>query len=280
MSRGGWRARTADHTMESMTRKLERSAVVSRATFDSRRSLLGAGTAALALTIAGARATWAATDVGSGGGKRKDKDKDKDKEKAKETKEDVGPGEDLMREHGVLRRVLLIYGEAARRLEATGDLDVSAVQKSAQIIRRFIEDYHEKQEEEMVFPRFEKAHKLVELVSVLRAQHEAGRKVTARIQGLATAAGIKDPERRRQLRGELFAFMRMYEPHASREDTVLFPALHEIVTASEYDALGEDFERREHKVFGEDGFEHAVAEVAAIEKTLGIEDLAQFTPRT
>jgi hemerythrin-like domain-containing protein len=191
---------------------------------------------------------------------------------------DIGPGEDLMREHGVLRRVLLIYGDAARRLEGPGDLDTSAIQRSAQLIRKFIEDYHEKQEEEMVFPRFEKAHKLVELVSVLRAQHQAGRKVTARVQGLAAAAAIKDPERRRHLRGDLLAFIRMYEPHASREDTVLFPALHEIVSPSEYDALGEDFERREHKVFGEDGFEHAVAEVAAIERTLGIEDLAQFTP--
>jgi hemerythrin-like domain-containing protein len=248
-----WRDDTIDPTMESM------------ATLGTRRSLLGGGTA-LALTVVGASVRAAVVAKSSGG-------------KKEEREEDVGPGEDLMREHGVLRRVLLVYGEAARRLEGTGDFDPSALQKSAQIIRKFIEDYHEKQEEEMVFPRFEKAHKLVELVSVLRAQHQAGRKVTARVQGLATAVGIKDPERRRRLRGELLAFIRMYEPHASREDTVLFPALHGIVTASEYDALGEDFERREHQVFGEDGFEHAVAEIDAIEKTLGIEDLAQFTPK-
>ena len=243
-------------------------------TVAGRRSLLGTG-AALALTIAGARGAWAATDSRSGAAKKKDEKKKDEKEK----EEDIGPGEDLMREHGVLRRVLLVYGEAARRLEGTADLDPSTVQKSAQLIRRFIEDYHEKQEEEMVFPRFEKAHRLVELVSVLRAQHQAGRRVTARVQGLATAAAIKDPERRRQLQGDLLAFIRMYEPHASREDTVLFPALHDIVTPSEYDALGEDFERREHKVFGEDGFQRAVVEVDAIEKTLGIEDLARFTPK-
>ena len=71
----------------------------------------------------------------------------------------------------------------------------------------------------------------------------------------------------------------MYEPHAAREDTVLFPALHEIVSRSEYDALGEDFERRERRTFGGDGFEQAVADVAAIETALGIENLAQFTPR-
>jgi hemerythrin-like domain-containing protein len=236
----------------------------------SRRALLGAG-AALGLTIVGAPARAAADAKAAGGGK-----KDKSEKKGEE---DIGPGEDLMREHGVLRRVLLVYGEVSRRLEGAGDFDVGALQKSAKLIRRFIEDYHEKQEEEMVFPRFEKAHKLVELVRVLRAQHQAGRRVTERLQGLATAAGLREPERRRQLRGELLAFIRMYEPHASREDTVLFPALHDIVSPSEYDALGEDFERREHQAFGEDGFEHAVTEIDAIEKTLGIEDLAQFTPK-
>ena len=35
--------------------------------------------------------------------------------------EEVGPAEDLIREHGVLRRVLLIYEEGARRLDAGKD---------------------------------------------------------------------------------------------------------------------------------------------------------------
>lgn len=193
--------------------------------------------------------------------------------------EDIGPGEDLMREHGVLRRVLLVYGEIARRLETTAEVDAGLIQRCALLIRSFVEDYHERQEEEMVFPRFERAQKLVELVGVLRAQHQAGRKVTERVRGLATVSSLKDPERRFLLRDELRAFVRMYEPHAAREDTVLLPALHEIVSRSEYDALGEDFERREHRTFGGDGFAQAVAEVDAIERAIGIENLAKFTPR-
>ena len=70
----------------------------------------------------------------------------------------------------------------------------------------------------------------------------------------------------------------MYRPHAAREDTVLFPALHRIVSPHEYDALGEEFEQQEHRLFGEDGFEKVVDEVARLERQLGIEDLAQFTP--
>jgi hemerythrin-like domain-containing protein len=214
----------------------------------------------------GAGASFAAERKGTTSGKA-----------AKE--EDIGPGEDLMREHGLLRRALLVHGEVARRLEGAADVDAAVIQRTAKLIRSFVEDYHERQEEQSIFPRFERARKLTELVRVLRAQHQAGRRVTDRMMAMATAAALKDPDRRRQLRLDLISFIRMYEPHAAREDTVLFPALHDIVSPHEYDALGEEFERRERQQLGENGFERAVAEVDAIEKILGIEDLASFTPR-
>jgi hypothetical protein len=49
---------------------------------------------------------------------------------------------------------------------------------------------------------------------------------------------------------------------------------------AEFDSPGEDFEKREDELFGEDGFEKVVDKVAAIEKRLGIYDLSQFTPKT
>ena len=60
---------------------------------------------------------------------------------------------------------------------------------------------------------------------------------------------------------------------------MLFPAIHTIVSPHEYDALGEEFERKEHQLFGSDGFEGMVEQVAAIEKELGIFDLDRFTPK-
>jgi hypothetical protein len=60
--------------------------------------------------------------------------------------------EDLMREHGVLERVLLIYEEGVRRLEAHEVLLPEHVGDAAMIVRAFVENYHEKQEESDVFP--------------------------------------------------------------------------------------------------------------------------------
>jgi hemerythrin-like domain-containing protein len=227
----------------------------------SRRSLL-AGIATAASTVAPSLA-WAR--------------KPKPKHEA-EADENIGPGEDLMREHGVLRRVLLVHAEILRGLQGGKEVNPQALVRTGKLIRAFVEDYHEKQEEEFLFPRFEKAGKLVPLVKILRAQHQAGRAVTDRIVALATPAGVKDGTSRKDLASRLESFSRMYEAHAAREDTVLFPALHQIVSHHEYDALGEQFERREKEIFHGDGFERAVDEVDQIEKLVGIEDLARFTP--
>lgn len=198
-------------------------------------------------------------------------------QKEKRQGEEVSTNEDLMREHGVLKRVLLAYGEITRRIRANQEFPAQSVIDGATIVRKFIEEYHEKLEEEHLFPRFRKAGKLVDLVDTLLTQHQAGRRVTDRI--LATASSLKTQEARDRLANDLEAFNRMYAPHEAREDTVLFPALHKIVSPHEYDAMGEEFERIEHKTFGGDGFDIYLDKVSSLEKQLGIYDLNQFTPR-
>ena len=192
--------------------------------------------------------------------------------KKAEQEEDVSTNEDLMREHGVLNRVLLIYDETMRRIQANEKFDPEVVTKSAGIIKTFIEDYHEKLEEDHIFPRFEQAGKLVELTVNLRAQHAMGRRVTEQIVANAKSGDNQT------LKTLLAAFNRMYRPHEAREDTVLFPALHKLVSKHEYDAMGEQFEGIERKTFGGDGFDMAVAQVTELEKQFGIYDISQFTP--
>ena len=70
-----------------------------------------------------------------------------------EKEKEVTPPEDLMREHGVLDRVLLIYEAVMRRFGSGEDFDPAVITDSANIVREFIEDYHEKLEENYVFPR-------------------------------------------------------------------------------------------------------------------------------
>lgn len=190
---------------------------------------------------------------------------------------EVSPAEDLMREHGVLNRILLIYDNCRTRLANDTEFPMEALNHSATIIRNFIEDYHEKLEEDYLFPRFEKAGQLTELVQTLRAQHQAGRMITDLIIEISKSKLLTSANNLK-LTELISQFVTMYRPHEAREDTVLFPALREIVSKHEYDSLGEDFERKEHQLFGEDGFDVMVQKVTSIEKQVGLYELDQFTP--
>ena len=185
-------------------------------------------------------------------------------------------GVDLIREHGVLHRVLLIYDAAIRRLLANEDFDPAVISDSAKLVQDFIENYHEKSEEDFLFPRFRKAHQLADLVTTLLEQHQAGRKVTRNI--LESAAQV--PSEAAAKRNCISANSPRCTGRTRRASTVLFPKLRDIVSGHEFDAIGEEMEKREHQHFGEDGFEKAVAQVAELEKKVGLYDLTQFTPKT
>jgi hypothetical protein len=73
-------------------------------------------------------------------------------------------------------------------------------------------------------------------------------------------------------------YIRMYEPHEAREDTVLFPALRKLVGSKAFKELGERFEQIEERLFGKNGFQRIVDQVAQLEKALGIYELSQYTP--
>ena len=75
------------------------------------------------------------------------------------------------------------------------------------------------------------------------------------------------------------AFVRMYEPHEAREDTVIFPAFRQIVPAAGNTGLGQHFADLEHQQFGRDEFGAMVGRVARIEQELGIYACNQFTPQ-
>jgi hemerythrin-like domain-containing protein len=190
----------------------------------------------------------------------------------------VPPDDDLMREHGVLKRVLLCYRQMISEVPAGRPLSAPNLQDAALIIHDFIEGFHEGLEEAYVFPRL-RSGPLAGTVTMLLIQHARGRVVTQFILAQATARGVAGADTRARLAGGMQAFVRMYEPHEAREDTVVFPAFRQAVPASELAALGQHFADLERQQFGHEEFTAMVGRVAGVEQQLGIYDLTQFTPQ-
>src|SRR3954453_1088873 len=183
---------------------------------------------------------------------------------------EVGAVEDLMREHGVLRRALLVYIETVPKLRVSpGSLDADAVARTAKLFRSFGEDYHERKlEEAHIFPSVRKADgPAAAYVDVLIAQHNRGREITDYILGVAGKGviGTGDAE---PLARVLETFVLMYQNHAAREDTVLFPAWKEALSERQLHEMGDKFEDIKLRTFGDDGFENAVKQIAQIGQLL------------
>lgn len=189
---------------------------------------------------------------------------------------EVSANEDLMREHGVLRRVLIVYREVAPKIASGKSLDVAAIAAAAALFQKFGEEYHEKQlEEQYIFPELHKGPNAA-LVDTLLAQHQRGREITAFVLD-STKAGSIGSGRTGQLTSSMVEFARMYEAHTAREDTIIFPAFKAALSERQLDELSDRFEDIEHQEFGKDGFDDAVAKIADIEGKLGLADLGGFT---
>ncbi|MEE3624163.1 hemerythrin domain-containing protein [Nitrospirillum sp. BR 11752] len=192
---------------------------------------------------------------------------------------DVGAVEDLMREHGILRRALFAYTEAVLRLRGdTAPVDAGALHRAAMLFRTFGEDYHERAlEEAHIFPVVRTLPgPAAAYPDVLTTQHERGREITDYILG-ATVHGMIGTADREPMARAMDALVRMYRAHAAHEDTVVFIAWKQALSQRRLEEMGETFEDIEHKRFGADGFDDAARQVADIEAALGLADIAQFT---
>ena len=182
-----------------------------------------------------------------------------------------------MEEHGVLKRVLLIYEESIRQISLGQPTPMPAIHAGAEIIHDFIEAFHEALEEGYVFPTLRKAGLLVSTVDTLLVQHGRGRQLTQLILAGSGSQQIT-ASNTEQVSSAMAAFVRMYQPHEAREDTVVFPAFRNMLSTDQLDQLGVTFADLQRQQFGPNGFSETVSRVATIERSLGIYDLNQFTP--
>jgi hemerythrin-like domain-containing protein len=188
------------------------------------------------------------------------------------------PGEDLMAEHGLLIRILLIYRHLLAAQASGQPVAAGHAHDSALIIHDYIEAFHEELEEAYVFQRLVQAGRLKPTVSTLLVQHARGRELTQLILAESGGSGSLPTAAGSRVANAMAYFVRMYEPHEAREDTVVYPAFRALLTPTEIADLGDRFAQLQTDQFGSDGFAAMVARVGAIERALGIYDLAQFTP--
>lgn len=242
---------------------------------EKRRQLL----TGLSLAGAGVLVNACRTTPSSTGGAANDETRNDGPAPGEAAPVEVTATEDLMREHGILRRALLVYQESAIRLrQDPASVPPAELEKVANLFRLFGEDYHEKKLEEVfIFPIVKKSPgKVGAYVDILLAQHTRGREITDYLLSITKADTIPSNSVE-ALATALESFVRMYEHHAAIEDTIIFPAWKSATGETELDELAAKFEEIEVEQFGGDGFEAALKRMEGIEANLGLANLEMFT---
>lgn len=196
------------------------------------------------------------------------------------TKEvEFSPIEDLMEEHSILRRALLIYEECIRRMNHDEDFDPDLIAQATNVIKVIIIFHHALLEHEYIFPRFREAGKYVEMCDILTDQHGAADEQEKIILEHANKDSINNPETKEILINALKKSIRVFRPHIDREDTEMFPEFKTVVTPYEFYELGKKFKEIEYQKWGENGHKQMVDKIIHVEKALGINELDSFTPK-
>lgn len=185
------------------------------------------------------------------------------------------PGETLMTEHGVLKRVLLAYSAAASAPPSPRVW--SSVRTCALVVRDYVEGFHEGIEETYVFPDLLNAGRETAGVRTLLTQHAMGRRITTSLLRATDPSG-SGPTDAASIGTALTAFVRMYERHEAWEDTVVFPALRELLGDRTLASLGERIGDLERRQLGPHALADVLDRLAPAEVQLGTSDLAAVTP--
>lgn len=195
---------------------------------------------------------------------------------AKQMSEKISIGEDLMREHGLFNRLILLYKESAQRAKENGD-STDVLRSAAEITMEYIHEFHEEFEENEVYPQFDDNRKLHRITEIMEDQHETGKQITQAILDMTASGRSLDSASISTMGDLVMQFERMYIPHAAQEDTELWPALQEKEGYAGYMKMGAEMGEQEDEKFGEEYFDKLVTKVESLEKKLGIDDLAKFT---
>lgn len=189
----------------------------------------------------------------------------------------VAAGEQLMREHGMIGRLCLVYEGAAMRFEKEGgSLDVpfraesgfvtvaGVTAAAARMIRRLVEEQHEVLEEDLVFSRLKSAGVLERLIGSLTAHHGRARLLTGSIlERVEKGRSTQDVGLAHLLR----SYARLSRLHIANEDMMLMPAFREAVDRSEYQEVSAELFQRQNEIAR---WEDVDDELSAMELALGM----------
>lgn len=161
--------------------------------------------------------------------------------------------EELVTEHGAIKRMLRIIDEVSRRLDAGEPVATEDLEGIVEFIRVFADKCHHAKEEGHLFPAMVQRGVPAESgpIGVMLYEHDLGRE-HVRAMGEALAGAARGERAAAQAFSEhARGYAGLLRDHIAKEDSILYPMAERVLDSAEDDRLFEAFERVETDVVGQ-----------------------------
>lgn len=162
---------------------------------------------------------------------------------------------DLMNEHSLLERIILALEYIK---EHNYNNSYNKIIKLIKIVKEFIEDFHEKMEEEFIFPVFNNT-KYESMTKKLTDEHIKSRLMTSEIIK-------KSQEKDNSVWENINQFIKLYRMHANLENLLLFRKFRKIYDYKKYIEISEILDKKEDEKFGKGALDKFYKEIIIIER--------------
>lgn len=160
--------------------------------------------------------------------------------------------EDLKHEHKIVLVIMEAADREAQSIQATGQVNVTTLDKIVDFCRVFVDRCHHGKEEEYLFPKLEEKGVAGEQgpIGVMLHEHEAGRQRVKAIAASLAPAGAGNPQAAAALAADLMAYTALLRAHIDKENNVLFPMADRLFSPAEQQALLQAFAKHEAEEIG------------------------------
>jgi hemerythrin-like domain-containing protein len=170
----------------------------------------------------------------------------------------VGPIEELVMEHQLVRLILLILGRICERIECGESVDVRHLRLALEFIRVFVVGAHHAKEDEALIPLVSGAGLPGESgpLAAIRSEHEVGRGYFEELsRAVAEYEERRDRPSSMKVVNAAKRYIELLDQHMDKEDNVVYPLISRFMDERLERILAERFRRIDVEAVGAEKYE-------------------------
>jgi hemerythrin-like domain-containing protein len=160
------------------------------------------------------------------------------------------PTDELMNEHRVIERMLVVVSNACDRLENGQEVEQELFVGAADFFKNFADRCHHGKEEKLLFVKMQERGVSGEVgpIAVMLREHQDGR---GHVRKIAELSATKMNQKTKDgLVRVGRAYVDLLSKHIQKEDNILYPMANQILTKEDQEELAKGFEEVEENVMG------------------------------